>query len=201
MDPDGRNQKHFARGLRNAVGLRWVRERLYATNMGSDHLGDHKPADTMYALGQGMNYGWPYCYQSGAARLEDIKFNPGGKKLNCREVPLAFAAFDAHSSPLGFEFFDSLDMGPVPKSGYGGPLRDSFLVALHGSTKKSLNRGYRVVRVRADRKSDDCPEDFINGFLAAGKINGRPVDILSFGVDGFLLTDDAAGVVYYVHEK
>jgi glucose/arabinose dehydrogenase len=201
MDPDGRNQKHFARGLRNAVGLRWVRERLYATNMGSDHLGDHKPADTMYALGQGMNYGWPYCYQSGAARLEDIKFNPGGKKLNCREVPLAFAAFDAHSSPLGFEFFDSLDMGPVPKSGYGGPLRDSFLVALHGSTKKSLNRGYRVVRVRADRKSDDRPEDFINGFLAAGKINGRPVDILSFGVDGFLLTDDAAGVVYYVHEK
>ena len=24
MDPDGGNQKHFARGLRNAVGLRWV---------------------------------------------------------------------------------------------------------------------------------------------------------------------------------
>ena len=44
-------------------------------------------------------------------------------------------------------------------------------------------------------------QDFINGFLAAGKINGRPVDILSFGVDGFLLTDDYAGVVYYVHEK
>jgi glucose/arabinose dehydrogenase len=201
MDPDGRNQKHFARGLRNAVGLRWVRDRLYATNMGSDHLGDHKPADTMFALKQGMNYGWPYCYQSGAARIEDIKFNAGGKKLNCRDVPLAFAAFDAHSSPLGFEFFNSLDMGPVPKSGYGGPLRDSFLVALHGSTKKSLNRGYRVVRVRGDSKSDDRPEDFINGFLAAGKINGRPVDILSFGIDGFLLTDDAAGVVYYVYAK
>src|SRR5215204_46561 len=24
MDPDGKNQKHFARGLRNAVGLRWI---------------------------------------------------------------------------------------------------------------------------------------------------------------------------------
>jgi len=201
MDPDGRNQKHFARGLRNAVGLRWVRDRLYATNMGPDHLGDHKPADTMYALKQGTNYGWPYCYQSGAARLPDIKFNPDSKKMNCRDVPLAFAAFDAHSSPLGFEFFDSLDMGPVPKSGYGGPLRDSFLVALHGSTKKSLNRGYRVVRVRENRKSDDRPEDFITGFLAAGKVNGRPVDILSFGIDGFLLTDDYAGVVYYVYQK
>lgn len=201
MDPDGKNQKHFARGLRNAVGLRWVGDRLYATNMGSDHLGDHKPADTMYALKQGMNYGWPYCYQSGAARLEDIKFNRAGQKLKCREVPLAFAAFDAHSSPLGFEFFDSSQMGPVPKSGYGGLLRDSFLVALHGSTKKSLNRGYRVVRLHENRKTDERPEDFINGFLAAGKINGRPVDILSFGIDGFLLTDDAAGVVYYVYQK
>ncbi|HEV2826629.1 MAG TPA: hypothetical protein VGW76_03440 [Pyrinomonadaceae bacterium] len=168
---------------------------------GSDHLGDHKPADTMYALKQGTNYGWPYCYQSGTARLPDIKFNSGSKKMNCRDVPLAFAAFDAHSSPLGFESFDSLDMGPVPKSGYGGQLRDSFLVALHGSTKKSLNRGYRVVRVRENRKSDDRPEDFITGFLAAGKINGRPVDILRFGIDGFLLTDDYAGVVYYVYEK
>lgn len=92
-------------------------------------------------------------------------------------------------------------MGPVPKSGYGGFIRDSFLIALHGSTKKSLNRGYGVVRLWEDRKPADRPEDFINGFLAAGKVNGRRVDVLSFGVDGFLLTDDVAGVVYYVYEK
>ncbi len=190
-----------ARGLRNAVGLRWIRDRLFATNMGSDHLGDHKPADTMYVVKDGANYGWPYCYQSGAGRFEDKKFNPGAEKLNCRNVPLAFAAFDAHSSPLGFEFFDALAMGPVSKSGYGSPLRDSFLVALHGSTKKRLGRGYRVVRLREDRTGSDRPEDFIDGFLAAGKVNGRPVDIMSFGIDGFLLTDDYAGVVYYVYEK
>jgi glucose/arabinose dehydrogenase len=201
MDPDGTHQRHFARGLRNAVGLRWIQDKLYATNMGSDHLGDHKPADTMFALADGANYGWPYCYQSGAARVSDIKFNPGSKKLNCRNVPLALAAFDAHSSPLGFEFFDSMDLGPVSKSGYGGPLRDSFLVALHGSTKESLNRGYRVVRVREPRKTDDHPEDFINGFLAGGKIYGRPVDIMKFRSNGFLLTDDSAGVVYYVFEE
>ncbi|HEV7799339.1 MAG TPA: hypothetical protein VGO73_14370 [Pyrinomonadaceae bacterium] len=201
MDPDGKNQRYFARGLRNAVGLRWMKDRLLATNMGPDHLGDHKPADTMYAVTAETNYGWPYCYQSGAARFEDPKFNPRGKKLNCRNVPLAFAAFDAHSSPLGFEFFDSLDMGPVSKSGYGGLLRDSFLVALHGSTKKSLGRGYRVVRLQENRQPADQPEDFIDGFLTAGKINGRPVDIMSFGAAGFLLTDDYAGVVYYVYEK
>jgi glucose/arabinose dehydrogenase len=201
MDPDGGNQKYFATGLRNAVGVRWIKDSLYATNMGSDHLGDHKPADTMYKVRAGTSYGWPYCYQSGVTRLPDPKFNPGSKKKNCREVPVAFSAFDAHSSPLGFEFFDSTDMGPVPKSGYGGLLRDSFLVALHGSTKKGLNRGYRVVRLWEARKPSDRPEDFINGFLAAGKVNGRPVDVLSFRIDGFLLTDDSAGVVYYVYEK
>jgi glucose/arabinose dehydrogenase len=201
MDPDGKHQKHFARGLRNAVGLRWIKDHLYATNMGSDHLGDNKPADTMYEIKDGTNYGWPYCYQFGTTRLEDPKFNPGGTKKKCREVPLAFTAFDAHSSPLGFEFFDSSDMGPVPKSGYGGPLRDYFLVALHGSTKKRLNRGYRVVRIQDRSKPGDPPEDIINGFFVGGTINGRPVDVMSFGIDGFLLTDDYAGVIYYVYEK
>jgi len=32
-------------------------------------------------------------------------------------------------------------------------------------------------------------------------VNGRPCDIFSFGRDAFLLTDDKAGVVYYVYKK
>lgn len=192
MDPDGKNQKHFARGLRNAVGLRWIDGRLFATNMGSDHLGDDKPADTMYSLKEGMNYGWPYCYQSGPGRFIDPKFNPRGSKMVCRNVPPAYAAFDAHSSPLGLEYFDSNSTDE---------LRDSFLVGLHGSTKENLNRGYRVVRVRGLESSAAKPEDFISGFLKGRKIYGRPCDILSLGNNSFLLTDDYAGVVYYVYKK
>src|SRR5687767_1190184 len=176
MDPDGKNQKHFARGLRNAVGLRWTKDKLYATNMGSDHLGDHKPADTMYSVTADTNYGWPYCFQSGSRRLPDTKFNPGGKKMNCRRVPAAYAAFDSHSSPLGLEYFDESN---------DGQLRDSFLVALHGSTKRSLNRGYRVVRLPGSARRSAIPEDFINGFLEGSSVYGRPVDILSFGPDAF----------------
>lgn len=192
MDPDGKHQRHFARGLRNAVGLRWINSSLFATNMGSDHLGDHKPADTMYALNDGTNYGWPYCYQSGPGRFPDPKFNPGGKRMNCRSVPAAYASFDAHSSPLGLEYFDANSVDA---------LRDSFLVGLHGSTKEQLNRGYRVVRLRGRDARPAQPEDFINGFLQGKKINGRPVDILNLGNDTFLLTDDYAGVVYYVYKK
>lgn len=192
MDPDGKNQKHFARGLRNAVGLRWIGGRLFATNMGSDHLGDNKPADTMYALADGSNYGWPYCYQAGPSRFPDPKFNLGGNKMSCRNVPAAYAAFDAHSSPLGLEYFDRKSEGE---------LRDAFLVGLHGSTKEHLNRGYRVVRLRGIESRTATPENFIDGFLKGKKINGRPCDILNLGHNSFLLTDDYAGVVYYVYKK
>jgi glucose/arabinose dehydrogenase len=188
MDPDGKNQRHFVTGLRNAVGLKWINNQLYATNMGSDHLGVHKPADTMYALKDKLNYGWPYCYQSGSARLPDPQFNPAGKKMNCRKVPVANAAFDAHSSPLGLEHFDDTNT----------ELQDSILVALHGSTKKALKRGYRVVRLRG---TADTAEDFITGFLEGVTVNGRPVDMLNTGNDEFLLTDDYSGVVYFVYRK
>jgi glucose/arabinose dehydrogenase len=179
MDPDGKNRRYFARGLRNAVGLRWTKGKLYATNMGADHLGDNRPADTFYAVEDGKNYGWPYCFQAGARVYADPKFNTGGK-FDCRKVPAALTAFPAHSSPLGFDTFDG-----------------SFLVALHGSTKKRLERGYRVVQI-SERGS---MEDFITGFAEGIKINGRPADIFNTGTNAFLLTDDHSGVVYYVYKK
>ena len=190
MDPDGKNPRSFARGLRNAVGLRWIEGHLFATDMGADHLGDHRPADTLYTVRDGANYGWPYCYQSGPGVYSDRKYNVGGKKRNCRQVPKALTAFDSHSSPLGLEDFDAKTHAEL-----GGFL----LVALHGSTKKSLGHGYRIVRVA--RRQGGPPEDFIDGFLQAGKVYGRPVDILAAGPDAFFFSDDYAGIVYYVDKK
>jgi len=179
MDPDGKHQRYFARGLRNAVGLYWLDGHLFATNMGADHLGDHKPADTLYAVQDGAHYGWPYCYQSGPKVYPDPKLNPKGSRMSCRDVPAAYTAIDSHSSPLGLEPFDG-----------------SFLLALHGSTKKSLQHGYRLVRVGREGAP---PEDFITGFLKGGTLYGRPAGILSLGPNSFLFTDDHAGVVYYVY--
>ncbi|HEX7158366.1 MAG TPA: hypothetical protein VF214_05110, partial [Edaphobacter sp.] len=54
MDPDGKNQRIVAGGLRNAVGLRYFPRleggSLFATNMGADHLGPHAPEDTFFEL-------------------------------------------------------------------------------------------------------------------------------------------------------
>jgi len=190
MDPDGKNQRYYARGLRNAVGLRWINGRLWATNMGSDHLGDNRPADTFYSIDEETNYGWPYCFQAGAKVFADPKFNLRNKKFDCRKVPVAHTPFTAHSSPLGLEYFDATS-DPA--------LANSFLVALHGSTKRTLRRGYRVVKI--DESASGTVEDFITGFYDGTKINGRPADIFSFGKNAFLLTDDHSGVVYYVYRK
>src|SRR4051812_1244914 len=62
MSPDGSNRRIFATGLRNAVGLAFSHQRLLATNMGADHLGDLAPLDTFYEVKDGADYGWPHCY-------------------------------------------------------------------------------------------------------------------------------------------
>ena len=188
MNPDGTGRKVYAKGLRNAVGIKWVGNQLYATDMGADHLGDNSPSDTMYIVRQGVNYGWPYCYQLGARVLADPQFKTSEKNPGCRNVPQAYSSFIAHSSPLGLEYFD---MNNAPS------LRNYFLVALHGSSEHKLDHGHSIVRVRRGART----EEFIKGFLQNGVVHGRPADIMRTGPDAFLFTDDHAGVVYYVRRK
>ncbi len=184
MDPDGKNQRTWARGLRNAVGLKWVGSDLFATNMGADHLGDGLPDDTLLSLKDGAHYGWPYCYVSRSGVDYDSKYNPAGKKFDCATVPAADNTFAAHSAPLGLEYFDS-NQDPT--------LQKSFLVALHGSGNRRIGNGYTIVQVR----EGEAPQTFIEGFLQGKTVYGRPADILRFG-NGFLFSDDYSGVLYYV---
>lgn len=189
MNPDGTGRRIYARGLRNAVGIKWVGNQLFATNMGADHLGDDMPEDTMYLLQQGANYGWPYCYQHQSMLHVDPQFKASGKNTACKNVPRAFATFGAHTSPLGFEYFAANDSMLN--------LKNYFLVALHGSSDHKMARGHSIQRV----KKGAAGEDFINGFIHNGMLHGRPVDIMKLSRDAFLFTDDHAGVVYYVRRK
>jgi glucose/arabinose dehydrogenase len=186
MEPDGTRRRVYASGLRNAVGIKWVAGKLFATNMGADHLGKDRPADTMYVVKAGANYGWPYCFQYRSRVYEDSEFAKSPGKQDCRSVPLAYATFPAHSSPLGLEYFDSA-AGPTV-------LQDSFLVALHGSSDHKMNRGHSIVRV----KERGPVQDFVTGFVQDGKLYGRPADVLRLGPNSLLFTDDHSGVVYYV---
>lgn len=186
MDFDGSHPQPFAQGLRNAVGIKWVNQHLFATNMGSDHLGDNQPAETFYRLKPQQHYGFPYCFEDRGKIYADPQYKNAAKRIPCNTVPVADATFAAHSAPLGLEYFAA------------AALRDSFLIALHGGSKRSLKRGYAVMQV----KLGQTPTPFITGFLQSDTtVNGRPVDILRVGADAFLLTDDYNGVIYYVFKS
>ncbi len=186
MNPDGTNRRTFASGLRNAVGLKWIGKTLFATNQGSDHLGVDKPDETFYALKFGADYGWASCYQANGKVFADKEF-PRAK--GCRNVPKSYTYFPARSSALGFDYFDVKTKDTA--------IKNSFLVALHGSSDKDMAKGYRIVIARKGKKN----QDFITGFLKNGDVLGRPCDIFKLSPDSFLFSDDNKGIVYYVRPK
>jgi glucose/arabinose dehydrogenase len=199
MDADGKNQRIVAKGLRNAVGMRFVDGNLFLTNMGADHLGDDEPDDPMFsvsasALREGkLDYGWPHCYYSGGKAKRDSRFPAGPSRTDCQAAPEAFALFGAHSSPLGLDYF-----GAGSSSAF---LNEHFLVALHGASNKKLDRGYRVVSVGGRVDGHGQVRDFITGFIDHGVVRGRPCDILKLSENSLLLSDDSANVIYYVRAK
>jgi glucose/arabinose dehydrogenase len=186
MNPDGTGQLVFARGLRNAVGLKAFGNFVFATNQGSDHLGLQKPDETFYALKDGADYGWPYCHSSNGRIFADPKMK---RSQGCSNVTAPYAYFPARSSALGFDYFDTASSPPL--------FKDAFLVSLHGSTNKTIGHGYKIVIMRKGERL----QDFITGFLNKGVVNGRPCDILKLGPDSFLFTDDNKGVIYYVRRR
>lgn len=188
MNPDGSQSRVYAKGLRNAVGLRWVGDEngaLFATNMGADHLGLDKPEDNFYRIEEGADYGWPWAYEFEGRIEADPVYGSDSNATPPSDVALSWTGFPGHASPLGLEYFGADD---APE------LAGTFLVALHGSGAVKMGRGYRLARVG----NRELLGDFINGFLVGTKRFGRPADVLRHPGGGFLMSDDYAGVVYRV---
>ncbi|MBK8612245.1 MAG: PQQ-dependent sugar dehydrogenase [Flavobacteriales bacterium] len=186
MDPDGGNKRIYATGLRNAVGLRWVGDELFATGMGSDHLGTGAPDDVLFHIEEGKHYGWPFHYQVGEELFADTAF----LKPNMRVMSptKAYVPLGARVGALGFELFQ----------GFADPrLNNWFVVALHGSSIVKMGKGYAVVRVRKGHPA----EPIVTGFLQGDERVARCCDVLMHDSNSFLFTDDHKGVLYLVRRK
>lgn len=186
-DPDGSDPRVFARGLRNAVGItfRPGTVELWATNNGRDFLGDDLPPDAIYLIQESGDYGWPRCH---VGRIIDPEFGGSGA---CENVISPVVEIQAHSAPLGLEFYSG-DQFPEE-------YRGDLFVALHGSWNRSVPVGYKVIRIPIDADGIPQPaEDFAVGWLVGGSAWGRPVDLVT-GLDGSLyLSDDAGGKIYRI---
>jgi glucose/arabinose dehydrogenase len=191
---DGSNQRAFASGLRNAVGLAVNpgTNTIWATDNGRDWLGDDLPPEEVNDLGpKGGNAGWPYCYGN---RVPD---RSQSNDYDCSKTIAPVVEMQAHSAPLGLLFYDG-EMFPAE-------YRGNLFVTFHGSWNRSVPTGYKVVRIKFNDKGEPQgpPEDFISGWLRPGETKkgvwmGRPVGLV-VGADGAMyVSDDSAGVVYRV---
>jgi glucose/arabinose dehydrogenase len=187
FDPDGSGGRVYARGLRNAVGItfRPGTDELWATNNGTDFMGDDLPPETIYRIQEGADYGWPRCH---AGRVVDPQF--GGEEA-CQEVSLAQAEITAHSAPLGLTF-------------YGGEqfpeeFKGDLFVALHGSWNRSVPTGYKIVRIPFTNGEPGSVQDFAASWLAgSGQFWGRPVDLVTAGDGSLMVSDDSGGKIYRI---
>ena len=98
-------------------------------------------------------------------------------------------------------------------------LKNTFLVALHGSFKPEIGAGYHIIKVSKNREQEIFMDDFLvekderSGWFIntahahtdqlTGGIErlGRPVDILQNDANSFFFTDDYNGRIYYVYAE
>jgi len=192
---DGSDQRSFATGLRNPVGIsfRPGSHDLYVVVNVRDGMGDGLVPDFLTRLQMGGFYGWPYAY-IGPHVQPDVPARPD---LVARAI-VPDLLFQAHSAPLGLVFYQ----GKMFPAEYQG---DAF-VALHGSWNSGNPTGYKVVRVPfKDGRPVGYYENFLTGFWVAGhspaQVWGRPAG-LAVATDGSLLvSDDASGSVWRVSYK
>jgi glucose/arabinose dehydrogenase len=184
---DGSGGRLYARGLRNAVGMTVnpATDEIWVTNMGRDLMGDDTPPETIYALKDGANYGWPRC-QAGTIVDPDLG-HPG----DCDGVERPLIEMQAHSAPLGLAFYTAQQF-PARWRG--------LFVAFHGSWNRTVPTGYKVVHIPLDAAGHVAgpAEDFATGWLQGNDASGRPVGV-AVGPGGALyVSDDKANMIYRI---
>ena len=191
MNLDGSGQRMYATGLRNAVGLKWINNELWATNMGRDGLGPDEPQEVLTTVKANGFYGWPFYYQYRQRMKADDNFTDSVRTTKQPVEKPGYVGFLAHSSPLGLAYF----------TGYADTVFNKrMLVALHGSNMTSRHRGNEVVMVTGKDTYVPVVTGFLQGETEAKRL-GRPCDVMQWTDHSFFVSDDKSGVVYYVWKK
>ncbi len=209
----------YASGIRNAVGIAiGPGGALYSTQHGRDQLaeswpklytpeqGQDLPAEALFKIEKGADYGWPMCYFDNAQKkmvLAPEYGGDGGKAIgDCasKKGPVGF--YPAHWAPDGLLFSTGTQLPEHYRSG--------AFISFHGSWNRAPGPqgGYKIVFVpfTGDAPaSAEAMELFADGF-AGGNLDPahaahRPVG-LAMGPDGAIyVADDAGGRVYRITHR
>jgi glucose/arabinose dehydrogenase len=191
-DPDGKNARLFATGLRNPVGLAIEPKtgELWTSVNERDELGDDLPPDYFTSVKDGGFYGWPYSYIGDNV---DSRVKPRRPDLVARAI-IPDVLIGAHVAPLQFTFYT----GTQFPEGYRG----GAFIAEHGSWNRATRSGYQIAFVAfQDGKPSADPVPFLSGLVPDPKsedVYGRPVGVTVAPDGSLLVSDDGAGVIYRV---
>jgi glucose/arabinose dehydrogenase len=192
MDIDGSNERVYAGGLRNPVGMAWApgTKTLWTVVNERDELGDDLVPDYLTSVRDGGFYGWPYTYYG---NHEDTRVKEARPEV-VNEAIVPDMQLGAHTASLGLAFYTS---NAFPKK-----YRNGAFIAQHGSWNRSTLSGYKVVFVPfSDGKPSGAAEDFLTGFIAdldKEKVHGRPVGLAIMPDGSLLVADDVNGIIWRV---
>lgn len=205
---------HFARGIRNAVGITIspLDGKLWTTQHGRDNLGGptgnwsfdakysaENPAEELMQVNQGDDFGWPYCYYSVEEHhlVQAPEYGGNGKKLgDCGSKKEPVATFPAHWAPNALFFYTG--------SMFPARYKNGAFIAFHGSWNRSPEPqgGFKVVfQPLSGGKAAGAYEVFADGFsnVTGGTTGNHRPSGLAQSPDGALyVTDDAGGRIYKI---
>ncbi|MGY3239078.1 glucose/arabinose dehydrogenase [Bradyrhizobium sp. USDA 4448] len=190
FDPDGKDRKLYATGIRNCVGLAIQPQTglPWCSTNERDGLGDDLVPDYVTSVKEGAFYGWPWFY---IGNNEDPRLSGARPDLKDK-VTIPDVLVQPHSASLGLTFYQ----GTQFPSEYQG---DAF-AAEHGSWNRSKRTGYKVIRIRMkDGKPTGEYEDFVTGFVVNEiQVWGRPVGIAVAKDGALLISEDTSGTIWRV---
>ncbi|HSO31877.1 MAG TPA: PQQ-dependent sugar dehydrogenase, partial [Labilithrix sp.] len=190
--PDGKNERVYATGIRNPVGLAVHPETgdLWTSVNERDELGDHLVPDYVTRVRDGGFYGWPWFY---IGPNQDPRHE--GKRADLRAtVVVPDVLLQSHSASLGLAFYEG--------AGFPAEYHGGAFAAEHGSWNRSRRTGYKVIHVPT-KSGVPTGEyvDFMTGFVTPeGDVWGRPVAV-AFRRDTLYVTDDAGECVWRVTRR
>ncbi len=192
INPDGTDEKIYAAGLRNPVGMQFYpgTTTLWTAVNERDELGDELVPDYITSVQRDGFYGWPYAY---FGPNEDPRMK-GQRTDLVKKTIVPDVSLGAHTASLGLAFYNGT---AFPQSYQGGAF-----VGQHGSWNKSTLAGYKVVFVPfTNGKSSGIPQDFLTGFIDDDKksrVHGRPVGVCVLKDGSLLVADDASDIIWQV---